>query len=162
MFQRKREVKDPHDTQAIEQAVVFLLGRREQSAAELQRKMRAKGFHPDAVDEVLASLQQRGWQSDERFAESLIRQRTDSCYGPLKIYADMQQKGIDRGLAEAILERIDVNWQQLAVARYQRRFGTEPPADDKEAARRQRHLAARGFYPADVYTACKIAVQAPD
>ncbi|MGZ7289213.1 regulatory protein RecX, partial [Streptococcus pyogenes] len=89
------------------------------------RKLRDKGFAPDAIDEVLADLQARGWQSDQRCAESMIRQRLENAYGPLKIYADMQQKGIDRSLVEDILAQSDVDWQALAVARYQRRFGTE-------------------------------------
>ncbi|MCC5878698.1 MAG: regulatory protein RecX [Idiomarina sp.] len=162
MMRPSKPPEDPHDQAVIEQRAVFLLGRREQSAAELSRKLRDKGFAADAVDEVLARLQERGWQSDQRFAESMIRQRLESAYGPLKIYADMQQKGIDRSLVDDILAQSEVDWQALAVSRYQRRFGTEPPADEKEKARRQRHLAARGFYPGDVFAACKIAVQGDD
>lgn len=153
---------DPHDTTVIEQRAVFLLGRREHSMAELKRKLRARGFAEDAIDEVLTDLQARGWQSDQRCAEALIRQRLESAYGPLKIYADMQQKGIDKSLVEDILAQTQVDWQALAVARYQRRFGTQAPADEKEKARRQRHLAARGFYPGDVFSACKIAIQDDD
>ena len=153
---------DPCDTAVIEQRAVFLLGRREHSAAELKRKLRDKGFAEDAIDEVLADLQTRDWQSDQRFAESIVRQRIENAYGPLKIYADMQQKGIDRAFAEQILAEQNVDWKALAVSRYQRRFGTDEPADDKEQARRQRHLASRGFYPGDVFAACKIAVQDDD
>lgn len=150
---------EPDDLKAIEQRAVFLLGRREHSAAELSRKLRDKGFATEAVAEVLAELQARGWQSDQRFAEGFIRQRVESGYGPLKIQADMAQKGIHRDLTEQVLEEMDVNWLQRAVERYQRRFGQQPAVDDKEKARRHRHLAARGFYPGLVYEAAKIAVQ---
>lgn len=162
MLNKRKVVDDPTDERAIEQAAVFLLGRREHSANELYRKLSTKGFHGDAIDNVLQILQQRGWQSDERFAESLIRQRIEAAYGPLKIYADLQQKGIDKAIGEAILQNMAVNWQQLAVTRYQRRFGTEPPLDEKEKARRQRHLASRGFYPGDVFSACKRALENDD
>lgn len=159
MFKRKRDIEDPHDESAIEQSAVFLLGRREHSAVELQRKLSQKGFASEAIDAVIERLQQRGWQSDERCAELLIRQRVEAAYGPLKIYQDMQLKGIDKSLAEAILQRLDVSWRALAIERYQRRFGCEMPSDDKELARRQRHLAGRGFYPQDVFAACKAAVE---
>ena len=159
MFKRKSSVTNPSDTAAIEYAAVFMLGRREHSAAELQRKLQQKGFAGAAIDTVIAALQERGWQSDERCAELLIRQRIEAAYGPLRIYQDMQRKGIDTALAEQILEQSNVNWQALAVQRYQRRFGNLAPLDEKELARRQRHLAGRGFYAQDVYAACAAAVE---
>lgn len=162
MFKRKGSVLDPSDQGAIEQSAVFMLGRREHSAAELQRKLQQKGFAEDAIDTVIAGLQERGWQSDERCAELLIRQRIEAAYGPLRIYQDMQRKGIDKSLAEQILEQRNVNWRALAVQRYQRRFGTVAPLDEKELARRQRHLAGRGFYAQDVYAACTEALENND
>ena len=162
MFKRKAAIDDPNDVAAIEQAAVYLLGRREHSSVELGRKLKQKGYAEDAIDGVLAQLQERGWQSDQRYADILVRQRLEAAYGPLKIYQDAQLKGLDKALVEQLLQDLDVDWQALAVQRYQRRFGTQPPADDKELARRQRHLAGRGFYPQDVYAACKIAVAAVD
>jgi len=159
MFKRKAIIDDPNDVAAVEQAAVFLLGRREHSSVELARKLKQKGYAEDAVDTVLEELQERGWQSDRRYAELLVRQRLEAAYGPLKIYQDAQLKGLDKTLVEQLLQELAVNWQALAVERYQRRFGTQPPADKKELARRQRHLAGRGFYPQDVYAACKAAVE---
>lgn len=158
MFKRKA-IEDPDDVAAIEQAAVFLLGRREHSGVELIRKLKQKGYAEDAIDTVLEQLQERGWQSDQRYAELLVRQRLEAAYGPLKIYQDAQLKGIDKALVEQLLQELSVNWRDLAVQRYQRRFGTQPPTDDKELARRQRHLAGRGFFPQDVYAACKAAVE---
>ncbi|RUO33076.1 hypothetical protein CWE14_07530 [Aliidiomarina soli] len=144
---------EPDDKKAIEQRAVFLLGRREHSASELARKLRDKGFAADAVDEVISELQERGWQSDQRFTESYVRQRIEAGYGPLKIYSDMAQKGIQRTLVEQILESTNVDWVAVAADRYQRRFGTEAATEDKEKARRQRHLASRGFLSSHVYAA---------
>ena len=162
MFKRKASDVDPYDVVAIEQAAVFLLGRREHSSVELVRKLKQKGYAEEAIDRVLAQLQERGWQSDQRYAEILVRQRLEAAYGPLKIYQDAQLKGLDKTLIEQLLQEREVNWQALAVERYQRRFGTQPPGDEKELARRQRHLAGRGFYPQDVYAACKVAVAVAD
>jgi regulatory protein len=155
---RQRPVQDPADHNAIEQRAVFLLGRREHSAAELTRKLTQKGFDKDAVDMVIEQLQARQWQSDERFAAGYIRQRIDAAYGPLKIRADLSQKGVSQALVEDLLAAADVDWVALAVQRHQRRFGSEPPADDKEKARRQRHLYGRGFLPDQVRQACQLAI----
>lgn len=153
MAKASQKGKSPDDKQAIEQRAVFLLGRREHSAAELRRKLIEKGFYGEPVEEVIDELQERGWQSDERFAQSYIRQRIEAGYGPLKIYADMSQKGISRNLVEQLLEQAEVDWVAVAAERYRRRFGQVAPDNDKEKARRQRHLAARGFFSSDVFAA---------
>lgn len=153
---------DPDDKQAIEQRAVHLLGRREHSAAELKRKLQQKGFDVEAVTEVLAHLQERDWQSDARFTEGFVRQRVEAGYGPLKIRADLQQKGVASDLVAATLEASAADWAALAEARYRRRFGSQPPTDEKERARRQRHLYQRGFLPDQVRTACSRVERADD
>ncbi|RUO26128.1 hypothetical protein CWE09_05235 [Aliidiomarina minuta] len=141
------------DVKAIEHRAVHLLGRREHSAAELKRKLRQKGFAAEPIDEVLELLAERGWQSDQRFTESYIRQRIENGYGPLKIRFDLQQKGIASSMIEELLAAQETDWVELARQRYVRRFGETPAADEKERARRLRHLYQRGFLPDQVRTA---------
>lgn len=141
------------DVKAIEHRAVHLLGRREHSASELKRKLRQKGFAAEAIDEVLELLAERGWQSDQRFAESHIRQRIESGYGPLKIRFDLQQKGIASAMIEELMAAQETDWTELARQRYERRFGEAPAEDEKERARRLRHLYQRGFLPEQVRTA---------
>jgi regulatory protein len=153
---------EPDDEQAIEHRAVHLLGRREHSAAELKRKLQQKGFVANVIDEVIARLQERDWQSDERFAEGFVRQRVEAGYGPLKIRADLQQKGIASELVAAALANSGADWTALAQERYIRRFGELAPVDEKERARRQRHLYQRGFLPDQVRTACSRVERADD
>ncbi|MGX5913657.1 regulatory protein RecX [Aliidiomarina sp. Khilg15.8] len=153
---------EPDDEQAIEHRAVHLLGRREHSAAELKRKLQQKGFVTRIIDEVIERLQERDWQSDERFTEGFVRQRVEAGYGPLKIRADLQQKGVASDLVAAALEASATDWTALAQERYLRRFGDQPPEDEKERARRQRHLYQRGFLPDQVRTACSRIERADD
>lgn len=142
------------DKKRIEQRLAGLLARREHSAVELLRKLRQKGFAKDLVEEVISAFQQRGWQSDERYAQSVFRHRSESGYGPLKIRADLFAAGIDKALTEELMAAQSVDWAQKAAERCQRRFGTEPPNEPRERGRRQRHLLSRGFlpehFPADI------------
>ncbi|MEX2443182.1 MAG: regulatory protein RecX [Alkalispirochaeta sp.] len=83
-------------------AAAEMLSRREHSAVELRRKLRAKGFGPAACGVALGRLEDRGYQSDERFAEMWIRTRMrgkgTSRRALLTALAD---KGIERETAAA-------------------------------------------------------------
>ena len=62
-----------------------LLSMREHSRLELCNKLKVKSFAQDEIQEVLDGLVNEGWQSDQRFAESFIRQRIHKGYGPILI-----------------------------------------------------------------------------
>ena len=57
----------------IKEAILRLLGRREYSRFELFEKMNKKfDQRTEDIQEVLNELQQKDWQSDERYTEALI------------------------------------------------------------------------------------------
>ena len=81
-----RQPKDPEDETVIEQRAVQLLSRREQSEYELVQKLCQRGFAKEAVQRVVAKLQERRWQSDQRFAENVLSQSVvEQGHGPTKI-----------------------------------------------------------------------------
>lgn len=143
----KRGPDDPTDQRAIEHRAVQLLSRREHSAHELSHKLEQKGFERDAVRAVVARLETRKWQSDARFADVFFRQRVQQGYGPLRIRAELQHKGVDEDQIQRVFEAEDVDWFALARERFQRRFPHPVDAADrrKEQARRMRYLTQRGF-----------------
>ena len=59
------------------------LARREHSRAELQRKLSAVAEEGDNVEALLDDLAKKGWLSDARFAEQIIRSKARR-FGPLK------------------------------------------------------------------------------
>jgi len=126
-------------------AAVRWLAAREHSQQELSRKLQRKGWTSDQADAVLEQLSEAGLQSDERFAESFIRSRSGKNYGPVRIRAELQQRGVSRGLIESALQEAQMDWFSIAANWYERRYGTEAVADAKERSKRQQALARRGF-----------------
>jgi regulatory protein len=133
------------DPAEIREAALRLLARREHSRLELARKLSRRGWEAGAVDAEIDRLAAADLQSDERFAESFVRQRVAKAYGPVRIRAELAQRGIDRAEASRALSAEDPDWFAVAADWYQRRYGVEPPCDLKEKSRRQQALARRGF-----------------
>ncbi|MCL7750809.1 recombination regulator RecX [Guyparkeria hydrothermalis] len=129
-----------------EKRAVGLLARREHSRLELARKLADRGFAADEVDPVLDRLVEEGWQSDRRYAESLIRARAARRYGPDRIANELAQQGVDEGVASEAFAAEPQDWAELAREQLLARF-REPPADFPDRARRHRHLVRRGFPP---------------
>jgi len=136
---------DPGDKKSIEEHLVRLLARREHSQQELVRKLMQKGFDVKAVRTVLSELELRGWQSDQRFSESFVRQRIMQRKGPLRIRADLQQRGVEKELSASALTQEATDWRALAVETLARKFNCPAGRDPKGLAKRQRFLANRGF-----------------
>lgn len=129
----------------LREAALRLLARREHSRLELARKLTRRGWPDAAVEEIIDDLAAANLQSDARYAESYVRQRVGKAYGPVRIRAELAERGIDRSQAAVALEAESPDWFAIAAHWYEKRYGPEPPADLKEKARRQQALARRGF-----------------
>ncbi len=129
----------------LRDAALRLLARREHSLFELERKLKRKGWNKAAVSAVVQELADAGLQSDERFAESFARSRAEKAYGPVRIRAELGERGVDRALIERAFAELQVDWLAQAAKWYGRRFGDDRPQDAKEKSRRQQALARRGF-----------------
>lgn len=119
-----------------------LLARREHSDRELRRKLAERGVADTDADAALAALKERNWQSDARFAESLVRRRLEAGYGPRVIEAELAGHGIGRADAAALLA--DQDWDERARDAVARR--ARDGALDAAARRRlSAWLERRGF-----------------
>lgn len=133
------------DAAAVELTAVRLLGGRDHSRAELRRKLRSRFGDEALVDQVLSDLQARDLLSDRRFVENYIEQRSRKGFGPLRIRAELGQRGIDADLLALCLEEATPDWTELLDAAAGRKFGDAPAGDRRELARRGRFLEQRGF-----------------
>lgn len=97
------------------------------------------------IEATLDALAEDGLQSDARYAEVLIRSRVNRGQGPLRIRADLRQRGLEGEAVEPLLEDYAEQWPELAQQVVERRFGGDAAADRGEWARRARFLAGRGF-----------------
>lgn len=126
-------------------AALRLLARREHSTRELQGKLSSRGYAHSEISRVLEQLAGRDLLSDRRFTEAFLRSRLERGQGPLKIRAQLAERGVSAGLIDAALEAADVDWDQRATAARHRRFGAAPPEDRAGMARQARFLRDRGF-----------------
>lgn len=133
------------DGNAVEAAAVRVLAARDHSRDELRAKLRRRFDDAATIETVLDGLQGQGLISDSRFAEGYVRQRVAKGYGPLRIRAELAERGIDGAEAGLALEGAEVDWSERLQRVAQGRFGDAPAADSRELGRRGRFLAQRGF-----------------
>jgi regulatory protein len=105
----------------------------------------AKGHDRTEVDAALDELARRKLLSDERFAEQYVASRARKGYGPLRIRAELRERGVDPALVAACLDNGGHDWRGLLRAVRDGRFGIARPGDRREAARQARFLLQRGF-----------------
>lgn len=122
-----------------------LLSQREHSRLELERKLARyvdleKG---DDLGVVLDVLEAKGFISQERVAQSLIRRRADKM-GRGRLLQEMRQKGLDEDLVREASEQLKSSEHQRAWDVWQRKFG-QLAQTPQEKARQMRFLATRGF-----------------
>lgn len=136
-----------------------LLARREHSAKELRGKLNTRGYGAELVETVLSRLAAERLQSDERFAEVYLRQRSGKGHGPERIRAELRERGIDDQLISARFRQAEdegqVDWFELAAITYAKKYGRQPIGDLKERAKRQRFLQYRGFTYEQIAAAIK-------
>jgi len=97
----------------------------------------------EQVTAVLDDFEARGWLSDERFAEALVRRRSER-YGMRKIADELQRAGVDGAQSAALLQPLRNTEYQRAYELWTRKYGVAAQ-DQKERARQYRFLASKGF-----------------
>ena len=120
-----------------------LLGQREHSRRELERKLAPYEQEPGALARALDELQAKGYLSEQRAAESLVHRRAGQ-YGATRLRQEMQNRGLARELIEQTLNNLKDSELTRAREVWRRRFEALP-ADAKERARQTRFLLSRGF-----------------
>jgi regulatory protein len=138
--------KEPSMPQpSIRQSALNLLARREHSAAELTRKLQAKGYESIDIQSLIIALEQEGLLNHQRFIENYIHYRRNKGYGPLHIQAQLIERGIHQELIEQELNIADNAWFTEAFRAWQKRFKNKAPTDYKSRAQQMRFLQYKGF-----------------
>ncbi len=132
-------------SQSVRETAMNLLARREHSTRELRDKLLARGFEQDAITPALQLLSREGLLSDERFTESFIHSRMERGSGPLKIRAELRQRGVADEIIATWLDERDRIWLERAESVRCKKFGAALPVEYKEKARQARFLQYRGF-----------------
>ncbi len=56
--------------------------------------MSRRGVEPALAEGVVGRLQAEGWLDEDQFAEAFVRHRVQQGYGPLKVTAELRQRGL--------------------------------------------------------------------
>jgi regulatory protein len=167
--------KKPKQSPSLKARALRLLSLREYSRKGLAAKLAeseirwAKKQESENVDEspqsmalnieaVLDDFEARGWLSNERFAEALVRRKSER-YGVRKIADELERAGIDPKQKAQLLGTLKESEFQRAHELWAKKFG-EIARDQKERAKQYRFLVSKGF-GLDV-VAKVIAGQSPD
>jgi len=144
---------EPSSVKQAHHSAIDYLSRREHASQELHNKLLRKGFEEYVINRVLTQLRVDNLQSDERFAESYIRSRTNKGFGPLRIQQELRERGITEELLQDMLESSDTDWIKLARQAKQKRFGQNLPQNQRELAKQIRFMQYRGFTSSQVKAA---------
>jgi regulatory protein len=139
------ESADTVNPRDLRLAAMDLLARREHLQRELQRKLRKRFADHTLIDDIIRQLAEEGLQSDERFCESYVNQRSSKGYGPERIRMELRQKGAPADLAALALDGLEVDWLELARGTRSKKFGDALPVEFREKSRQLRFLQYRGF-----------------
>ncbi|MBU3613535.1 RecX family transcriptional regulator [Polynucleobacter sp. Latsch14-2] len=129
-----------------------LAGKLEESAARYAKLVSKEGENESApptkpivlqIQEVLDDFEARGWLSDDRFAEALVRRRSER-YGVRKIQDELQRAGVDGCKTVELIQGLRETEYQRAKELWLKKFGV-PAQEQKERARQYRFLASKGF-----------------
>lgn len=135
-----------------------LLAHRSRSVAEIRIRLAHAGYELQTIDHVVASLTAMGYLNDENFARAWIEQRLQvGGFGRRRIYHELLAKGIDRELAQRVIDELvppdEIDAAREAAGRRIASYQGLPP----ETARRRlaSYLTRRGFAVETVRRICR-------
>ena len=165
-------VSSKKQSPSLKARALRLLSQREHSRTELEKKLsdylrlqakadRARNaqdqdqeqsqadtpaLSPDTqIAAVLDDFEKRGWLSDARFAEALVRRRSER-YGVRKIKDELQRAGVTSDASAALLDGLKHTEFERAKELFERKFDGIAE-DQKMRARQYRFLVSKGFNP---------------
>ena len=119
------------------------LAAREQSRAELERKLAAHAESPEQLAQVLDELQAKDFISEARVVESVINRRAGR-FGAARIRHELQGKGLTVEAVANAVSSLKASEVERAREVWRKKFGA-PAADAAARGKQMRFLAARGF-----------------
>jgi len=120
-----------------------LLGTREHSRAELERKLARFEEEPGALAKVLDALQTKDFINEGRVVDSVLHRRSAKL-GAMRIKQELQAKGLEPEAVATAVQQLRATELDRAREIWRKKFGS-PPVDAAERGKQMRFLASRGF-----------------
>jgi regulatory protein len=128
---------------SLRQRALEYLGKREYSAMELGNKLKTYADDSDDIPALIADFIARGWLSDERFTQQLVRARQVK-FGSAKVAHELREKGVSDDLIADAVSDIKENELENATEVWRKKF-KQVASDRNEWAKQARFLQSRGF-----------------
>ena len=149
--QRAQELRALGARYAAYQSALRTLACTDCSAALLARRLRGKGIDGEMADFAVAECARRGYLSDEGFAAKIVRCYSgEKCLGRRRVREELLRRGIDRALAEDLLETEAAPDSELIWRYYEKKFAKNPPRGEKMRKKCADALARAGFLWEDI------------
>lgn len=142
---RKREIEAAALEDGALQYAFDRLSRGILPVAQLEKKLREKGFSPQTTSGVIKRCQELGLLDDLLWAETVSEDRRDRGQGRRKVDSFLQQKGIDAETRERALQEAFADDDEAARARDVIRDRYQIPLNPPDQRRAYTLLLRRGF-----------------
>ena len=129
----------------IRSAALNCLARRDYAEPELQKRLQKAGFEISEIQTVTTELIQKKLLSNARFIENYIHYRRKKGFGPLKIEAELHEKGLTSAAYRPFLNPRDPAWLSEAANVHRKKFKDILPDNFAARAKQIRFLQGRGF-----------------
>ena len=132
---------------------IFLISLKDRTKKELRLKLEKKYLNKPAILKAIEKLEEFGYLNDLNYAISYIESRT---YGKNRIFYNLFQKGIDRGIVEKAYlaldeekeENIDDTKLEKLIEKNSKKINVSNRRDEKKMKEEQKfiqYLARQGF-----------------
>jgi len=132
---------------------IFLVSLKDRTKKELRLKLEKKYLNKPAILKAIEKLEEFGYLNDLNYAISYIESRT---YGKNRIFYNLFQKGIDRGIVEKAhlaldeekKENIDDTKLEKLIEKNSKKINVSNKRDEKKMKEEQKliqYLARQGF-----------------
>lgn len=123
----------------------------------MAKKFKEKEYQPEEIELVMAHLQERGYQSDERFARSFINSKLGSKIGISKIKSTLAfEKGVDKELIETVVSELELDEVSVIMKIVAQKYRNKDLTDQKEKSKAFRFLVSKGFSFSDIKRALSV------
>lgn len=141
--QEKKNLKSK-DFESAKYDALKLLSYRSRTASELNNRLALKGYDKEVIKKTLAHLESLGLVDDLKWANDKMNYYLQKGYGRIGIKYELQSKGIERHIAETVIEGLAIDTEiEAGLLFIEKKY--KLPFDLKSKKRALDALRRRGF-----------------
>ncbi len=146
----RRDIEADDQYVHAKQKALDYLAHKRRTEREVRRRLQQRDVPTAVVDDVIARLYELEYLDDETYAHDYARNRFSSKkYGPVRIRRELEERGVERHLAEAAVDDLFAEKDAEAAAweHADKRWSRLESEDDPRRRRQKmyRYLRRRGF-----------------